>query len=207
MKKKQSLCLAFDTASDITSVAVVSGNGISSVVRMATPRGQGEVLMSMIQTALTQVQKTPKDLTHIAATIGPGSFTGVRIGLATARGLGLALKLPVFGVDNFTATAYALKKKMTVVLDSKRDDYFVQDFDAKGNTLTLPMLKSTAELKKLMPFTACGSGAEKLAQEVGCKVILPKQDLALSAAQIVLKEPQKTTKPHPLYLREADVTI
>ena len=207
MTKQRKLCLGIDTASDVTSVALIDANGSCASARLSTPRGQGEALMGMIQDVLGQMKKSPKDLTHIAVTIGPGSFTGVRIGLATARALGLALKLPVFGVDNFLASAYATNKKVKVVLDSKRDDYFVQDFDTAGKALTKPSIKSTTELKALLPFLACGSGATKLAQEIGCKVVSAPQDLAIATAQIVLNYPKKATEPHPLYLRDADVTI
>ncbi len=206
MTKRQKLCLAIDTASDISSVALCDDTGNHAITHMTASRGQGEALMGMIQDVLNQMDKTPKDLTHIAVTVGPGSFTGVRIGLATARGLGLALNIPVLGVDNFEATAHGLKKTVTIVLDSKRDDYFTQSFDGKGNALDTPTLKTTAQLKA-SSFLACGSGATRLAQEIKCKVIKPKQDLALSVAEIALKEPAKTIEPHPLYLRDADVTI
>ena len=207
MTKQQKLCLAIDTASDETSVALCTENDSFAVSHMTAARGQGEALMSMIQDVLQQMEKAPKDLTHIAVTIGPGSFTGVRIGLATARGLGLALNIPVLGIDNFTATAHDLKKDVVIVLDSKRDDYFVQSFDAKGTAKDNPSLKTSSQLKKDLPFTACGTGADQLAQKIGCKTICPIQDLALSTAQIALHHLEKTTEPHPLYLRDADVTI
>lgn len=206
MIKKQKLCLAIDTASDISSVALCDTEGRSSVSQMQVSRGQGEALMAMIQDVLEKMKKTPKDLTHIAVAVGPGSFTGVRIGLATARGLGLALHIPVLGVDNFSATAYGLNKNVTIVLDSKRDDYFVQNFDTKGNPLDSPALKTVSQIKK-SSLTVCGSGAIKLAQDIKCKVIDPVQETALSIAQIALNTPEKTTEPHPLYLRDADVTI
>ena len=207
MVKKQKLCLAIDTASDTTSIALLGDKSISACMQMKSERGQGEALMGMIQDLLTRFKKTPKDLTHIAVTVGPGSFTGVRIGLATARGLGLALKIPVLGVDNFLATAYHMNQKLTVVLDSKRDDYFTQSFSSKGSALGQPKIKTAQELNQNQHLTVCGSGAEKLAQEIHCNVLSSTQGLALSAAQIALNEPSKTVAPHPFYLRDADVTI
>ena len=207
MTKEHKLCLSIDTASDMTSVALCDDKGECAVARMISTRGQGEALMSLIQDVFQQMGKSCKDLTHIAATVGPGSFTGVRIGLATARGLGLALNVPVLGVDSFVASAYGLKRAVTVVLDSKRDDYFVQNFDKNGKAVNDPALKTIAQLKDSLPFVACGSGADRLAQDIKCKVVLPVQDLSLSVAQIVLNHPERTVLPHPLYLREADVTI
>lgn len=206
MKSKETLCLGLDTTSDTTSVACLSGMGESAAVQQDLSRGQGEVLFDLIQQVLQKMHKSPSDLTHIAVTVGPGSFTGVRIGLATARGLGLALNIPVLGIDNFLATAYEQGQSVKVVLDSKRDDYFVQDFN-KNIPLCAPIIQTTAQLKNTLPFAACGNGAQKLAEQIGCTVIQPKQSLAMAAAQIALKIPQKTTAAHPLYLRDADVTI
>ena len=207
MVKKQQLCLALDTASDNTSVALLADDGTHAVNEMTAARGQGEALMGMIQDVLKQMNKAPQDITCIAVTVGPGSFTGVRIGLAAARGFALALDIPVMGVDNFLATAYNVHKKTKVVLDSKREDYFVQDFDAKGTPLASPKIESVQELKKMLPFTACGSGAQRLKQEIGCSIMTNKTATALVIAKIALDHPKKTTQPHPLYLREADVTI
>ena len=206
MQKRKPLCLAIDTASDVTSVTVI-GDTVSAAAQLEMTRGQGEALMGLIQSVLKDIKKKPKDLTLIAVTIGPGSFTGVRIGLATARGLGLALNIPVLGVDNFLATAYQTHQKVTVILDSKRDDYFVQDFNAQGKALDIPSLKTTNELKALLPFTACGSGANRLAKEIGCSVINLPIPLSSAVAEIAIKTPSKTLPPHPLYLREADVSI
>lgn len=210
MSKKKSLCLGIDTTSDAVCVACVDESNHSSYLYQQMFHGQGEVLMTLIQNVLNALNKKPKDLTHIAVTVGPGSFTGVRIGLATARGLGLALKIPVIGVDNFTATSffYNLKTTHKVVIDSKRDDYFVQSFDTKGIAKGKPRLYTKDELKKQLPFIACGTGANQLANEIGCQIAsMDKPLLALAAAQIALTAPNKTTDAHPLYLRDADVTI
>jgi len=206
MKKKETLCLAIDTTTDDTTVAC---SNLTSyiVVQKNTSHEQGEILMDMIQRALNGINKKATDLTLIAVTVGPGSFTGVRIGLATAKALGLALNCPVVGVDNFTASAYQLEQPVKVVLDSKRDDYFTQDFDAKGKAKGAPTIKAAKNLKKEMPFTACGSGAQKLSQEIKCHNCKMTYPLALSAAQIALTQPKKTCPAQPLYLREADVTL
>ena len=205
--KKDFLCLAIDTASDTTSVSVLSSDGLTATEQMTSPRGQGEALMGMIQRVLTKIKKKPKDLTTIAVAIGPGSFTGVRIGLATARGLGLALNIPVVGVNNFVATSHLTSKEVFVVLDSKRSDYFVQKFTAKGKAIEAPQILSAQQLKKQLPFTAIGSGSEQLKEEINCKTLTLSQPLSVAIADIALHHQEKTESPHPLYLREADVTI
>ena len=206
MNKKQKLCLSIDTASDLTSVALVDDMGQKAVAELTVARGQGEALFSMISQLFDEMHKTPSDLTHIGVAVGPGSFTGVRIGLATARGLGLALGIPVLGVNNFQAVAGTAQGSGKIVLDSKRQDYFVQDFQ-KGHLVGVPALKTTDELKQELPFTAIGNGAKKLADTIGCDVMTSSEPTAITIAQIVLHRPQDTVEPHPQYLREADVTI
>ena len=207
MKKKKRLCLALDSTSDVTSVACLSDEGACAVLQESCMRGQGEALMGLIQQVLDKMQIKPTDLTQIAVAVGPGSFTGVRIGLATARGLGLALNIPVMGVDNFTATAHHHKKAVKVVLDSKRSDFFVQDFSADGVALSQPAIQNIKQLERALPFVACGSGASQLADQIPCKVMALQQPLAVAVAEIALFQPEKTIKAHPIYLREADVTL
>ena len=207
MKKKKRICLALDTTSDVTSVACLSDDGACAVLQENCTRGQGEALMGLIQQVLDKMQIKPADLTQIAVAVGPGSFTGVRIGLATARGLGLALNIPVMGVDNFTATAHHHKKAVKVVLDSKRSDFFVQAFSEEGEALSRPTIQNIKQLEGALPFVACGSGAVQLADQIHCDVVAAQQPLAVAMGEIALFQPHKTTEAHPLYLREADVTL
>ena len=138
---------------------------------------------------------------------GPGSFTGVRIGIATARAIAMALNIPVYGVTNFEAYSYSLTKPVTVVLDSKRDDYFVQKFDANGLALGSPKIATAKQLKRSLPFVAVGSGANKLAGEIGCKVLNKISPTAVSVGRVALTRLDHPMPASPLYLREADVTV
>ncbi len=206
MKSKKFLYLTIDTASDLNSVAVLLNGETLSVRQLKSERGQGEVLFSLIQEVLNEAKKTPADLTHIVASIGPGSFTGVRIGLATARALGLALNIPVIGIDNFTATAWRCPSAVTVVLDTKRADYFTQDFDKNGHAISKPSIQTSTQLQKKLPFVAIGSGANKLAEVISCAT-LPNTPLAINLGQIAYTQKKLTLPPHPFYLKDADVTL
>jgi len=206
MKLKNFLCLAIDTASDLNSVAVLLNGKTLSVRQLQSERGQGEVLFSLIQEVLAEAKKTPADLTHIVVSVGPGSFTGVRIGLATARALGLALKIPVLGVNNFNATAWHNPAAVTVVLDTKRSDYFTQTFDKNGHTMSEPSIQTSEQLQKNLPFIAIGSGANKLANQIPCAT-LSDVALAINLGQIAYTAPDLTIPPHPFYLKDADVTL
>lgn len=201
------LILALDTSANFVSIALLDESRVLAIAEEEMERGQAEALMPMIQNVMQQAHKTMQDVQGIAVTVGPGSFTGVRIGLATARAFGLALHIPVYGVTCFEAWAYHLGRPCTVVLDSKRDDYFVQSFDGEDKPLNLPAIKSSAQLKTEMPFEAIGTGAETLSDEIGCKTIFKLSPIALAAGRIALSRLNKPLPPEPFYMRDADVTL
>ena len=200
------LILSLDTSSSAVSVAVLDKENVLAFQEQVMDRGQGEALVPMIAQVLEQAQKTPTDITGVAVAVGPGSFTGVRVGLSTARGIGLALGVPVYGVTNFEATAYGLSMPVIVVLDTKRGDYFTQAFDDKGPA-SEAKTHSANDLKSDLPFIAVGDGAEKLSAEIGCDVLQKTVPSAVAIGKIALNRIETPFPPEPLYLRDADVTV
>lgn len=102
-------------------------------------RGHAEILLPMIEGVLKDGSIGYHDLTGIAVTRGPGAFTGIRIGLAAARGLGLATGLPVAGVTTLealalTASGHTSREQIAVIMDTKRRDFFVQIFERDPST-------------------------------------------------------------------------
>ncbi len=201
------LLLALDTSSTFISVALLADNKQVYFKQQFMERGQGEVLIPMIQELFKTSNQYMMDVTGVAVAVGPGSFTGVRIGLATARAVGLALNVPVYGVTNFEAVAYSLMKPVTVVLDTKRGDYYVQRFDAKGKPVDEPHIETSAQLKKKLPFTAVGDGAEMLSKKIGCKTLDKISPSAVSVGRVALMRLDHPMSAVPLYLRDADVTV
>jgi tRNA threonylcarbamoyl adenosine modification protein YeaZ len=113
------LILAFDTATEhATSALVDDGEVLGERVSRAS------TLLEDVDALLRQSGKHPSDLSALAVGIGPGSFTGIRIGLAAARGLGLALGVPAAGVSTLDALAAGAPGAMPVV-DAKRREVFV----------------------------------------------------------------------------------
>ncbi|MBQ9738981.1 MAG: tRNA (adenosine(37)-N6)-threonylcarbamoyltransferase complex dimerization subunit type 1 TsaB [Alphaproteobacteria bacterium] len=200
------LILSLDTSSSAVSVAVLDKENVLAFQEQVMDRGQGEALVPMIAQVLEQAQKTPSDITGVAVAVGPGSFTGVRVGLSTARGVGLALNVPVYGVTNFEATAYGISVPVIVVLDTKRGDYFTQAFDDKGPA-SEAKTHSANDLKSDLPFVAVGDGAEKLSAEIGCDVLQKTVPSAVAIGKIALSRLEMPLPPEPLYLRDADVTV
>lgn len=201
------LILSIDTSSADLSVALVNENGSLGLVEENMLRGQGEALIPYIQSMMQQAGLPMNAVEGVAVAVGPGSFTGVRVGLSTARGIGLALDIPVYGVTNLEAAAAGLNEPVTVTLDTKRGDYYTQQFDKNGNAIGEPSIQSADDLKQQLPFTAIGDGAMKLAEEIGCDVAMKPQSSAISIAQIALSRLDNPLPAEPLYLREADVTV
>jgi tRNA threonylcarbamoyladenosine biosynthesis protein TsaB len=130
--------LALDCAAGACSVAVLDATGVLAAAHRAMDRGQAEALMPMIADVLAEAGIAARDLGAVAATVGPGSFTGVRIGLAAARGIALAAGLPTVPVTTLEAVAETAEpgpEPLLVVLDAKRNDFYGQWFAPNGAAL------------------------------------------------------------------------
>jgi len=201
------MLLALDTSSDYVSIALFQDQQLLAHVHQPMTSGQAETIFTLLQKLLKKIKFSPKDISSVAVAVGPGSFTGVRIGLATARAFALALNIPVIGITNFDIAAYNTKKPVKVVLNTKRGDFFVQDFDKRGKVLNQPSIKTDTQLATDLPFTAVGSGAPLLAQKIACAYISSEMPEAVALGYVALTQPKKHLPAVPLYLREADVTI
>lgn len=131
--------LAFDVSSGSCSVAVSKGQDILSLKEEHSPSMQAEKLLPLIELALEDSSFSYNDLDYIAATNGPGSFTGIRIGLATAKGLCLGSSAKEMAITNFEFYHYRAKEqvarynKIIVLINAYRDQLYFQEFDHMGN--------------------------------------------------------------------------
>ena len=117
-------------------------------------RGQAEALAPMVQETMGLAGVAFKDLARIAVTTGPGTFTGVRIGLAMARGLGVALSIPMTGINSLAAIACnetAGDLPMVVAVDARANEIYFASYDASGHELIAPAIVALTEAHKLMP--------------------------------------------------------
>lgn len=201
------LLLALDTSGAYVSVALMTEKEIISHTHQVMERGQGEALIPLILKMMTHSSYQMSDLEAVAVAVGPGSFTGVRIALAAARGIGLALDIPVMGVTNFESAAYGIFQPVHVILDTKRGDYYVQRFDAQGKPVSEYLIEDADSLKKALPFVAVGNGAVSLAQKIGCDVVEQTETPAVRTGQVALERLSNPRPAEPLYLRDADVTL
>lgn len=167
--------LGIDSALGACSVAVWDESILSNQHRVMT-RGHVESLVPMVQEVVLTSGLDFAQLDLIAVSVGPGSFTGLRAGLATARGLGLALKIPVHGVTTLEAVAAAavrlqlveLGASILVALETKRKDIFLQLFNSYGNPENEPSAQLPAAAISLLSqqTTLCGNAAGKILAEL-----------------------------------------
>mgnify|MGYP003449552753 FL=1 len=169
-------------------------------------RGHAEKMMDVIADLLAEAGKDYTSLTRLAVCVGPGSFTGIRVALATATGLSVALGIPVTGVTALQALALqappdADGKPILSLIDAHRGDVFVQVFSADAipadQARQIP-LEEAAALTKTGNFFVYGSGAHLLAGTG--QDALPHVDAVALAAL----NPAMSVAPKPLYLRKPD---
>ncbi|MGE4527164.1 MAG: tRNA (adenosine(37)-N6)-threonylcarbamoyltransferase complex dimerization subunit type 1 TsaB, partial [Rhodospirillaceae bacterium] len=134
-----------DTAGRACQAGVFVDGAPRAVLCREMVHGQAEALIPLLQQAVAEAGVAFADLAAVVATVGPGSFTGLRVGLAAAQGLGLAADCPVVGVSSPAAWAMTLGGPLRVVLDTRRGDAFVQDFGADGLPLAEAAVMPLAE--------------------------------------------------------------
>lgn len=117
------------------SAAVLHEGGLA-VRSEDMPRGQSEVLMPMVCAVVEEAGVGFDGVDAIVTTLGPGAFTGIRIGMSCAKALALSLDVPIYGVSTLQALAFSAaevaESGFKVLVDTRRDDFYVQDFDAQG---------------------------------------------------------------------------
>ncbi|MGL4242506.1 MAG: tRNA (adenosine(37)-N6)-threonylcarbamoyltransferase complex dimerization subunit type 1 TsaB [Beijerinckiaceae bacterium] len=209
--------LAIDTALGACSVCVFDGAEQLPLAfeaeEMAT--GHAEALMPMIERVMGRVDGGFASLSRVAVSIGPGSFTGLRIGISAARAIGLAAGIPVVGVSTLAGYAAPLINAsesgvIAVAIDARHGAVFFQAFTMTGRTIVLPRVLPVKEAGRAIgagPVKLAGSGAGALAVEamtLGLKATLadlrPAPDITAIARLGLIADPE-TAPAKPLYLR------
>ena len=143
--------LSIDTSSQVSSVSVLSAECVAAEISMQGALTHSETLMPHIETALAMARVKKDELDGIAVSIGPGSFTGLRIGLASAKMMAYALHIPLIAVPTLEALAHHCVcegVRLVPMMDAQKGNVYVQEFTwrADGDALTLHEESSLAIL-------------------------------------------------------------
>jgi len=191
------LTLAFDTATAVATSALVDGEEV-----LGERASRAQTLLEDVDALLRQAGAHPSELDRLAVGVGPGSFTGVRIGLAVARGLALSLDLPGSGVSTLAALAGGAPGALPVI-DAKRREVFTL-LDGE------PRVLAPQELPLEVGWVCVGDGATRyraLLEERGASVPPDDDERHLPRARFhaaLAGETRPVDELEPLYLRVPD---
>jgi tRNA threonylcarbamoyl adenosine modification protein YeaZ len=147
--------LAIDTAAPRLQLALLADGSPLETLVEDMANGQAERLFPALSELLGRAHTGYADLTRIAVTTGPGSFTGLRIGLSAARGLGLALGIPVLGIPSLLALSLSAQcTPLAVLLDARRDEAYFQLFSGPGIPVGPPALLPMDSARARVPHGA-----------------------------------------------------
>jgi tRNA threonylcarbamoyladenosine biosynthesis protein TsaB len=206
--------LALDTCVEACSVAVWADDRTLASISEPMQRGHQERLAPMVSEALAAAGLRPSQLDRIAVTTGPGSFTGLRVGLAFAKGLALALDRPCIGIGALEALALSAGGGFVAAcLDARRGRVYLQVF-ADGRAVMAPDVLDVevaaarvAELWSGGAARLVGSGAPLIAQVLPAALVdaLATPDPGVLARLAAARGPGPG--PRPLYLRAPDAKV
>ena len=225
--RAEPVVLALDSTGLACSAVVAAGARVLAQGRLATLHGQAERLLPIIDMAMRRAGLSPSALEIIGVTVGPGSFTGIRVALSAAYGISLATQARLIGVTSFEAVAAELASPVgndsyiLIALESRREELFVQLFDRVG----VPLVEPRAMLPDFLSIAldrwigaapvaiagdAAGRAASALATRVGTTVLENSAPDAAGVLRVALRRwraDERAGKPVPLYLRSPDVTL
>ncbi|MCY4725173.1 tRNA (adenosine(37)-N6)-threonylcarbamoyltransferase complex dimerization subunit type 1 TsaB [Nocardioides sp. STR2] len=201
------MLLAFDTATPLVSVALHDGERVVVEHSSEQPMKHGEHLAPLIARCMEEAGVVRQDLTAVAVGVGPGPFTGLRVGVVTARTLGFVLDIPVYGVCSLDAVALevvgsgAAHDSFLVATDARRKEVYLASYDADGRRIEGPVVTRPAEVATDAPVA--GAGPE-LYPDSFPRAIAPARPSAGWLAAGVVSELVGLLDPEPLYLRRPD---
>jgi tRNA threonylcarbamoyladenosine biosynthesis protein TsaB len=212
--------LALDTATAWGSVALLSRGEPLGEVRLRTPDAHSARILPSVEFLLGSLGLTPMDVEGYAVAAGPGSFTGIRVGLATVQGLALGAARPCLGIstlDALAAKAAGAAANVVAMIDAYRDEVYAAVYDAAGLRLRPAAAVRPERLLEGVADGAAfvGDGAAKYAaliRELCPRASFPVRSPFLAASigrlaapRFLAGEGQRPEALRPCYLREADV--
>lgn len=211
--------LAIDTSCGAASVAVVDGASRRPLASRSIPmaHGHAEALAPMVESVMSEVEGGFASLGAIAVAVGPGSFTGIRIGLAMARAMALTLEIPVVGVSTLVAFAAPLLDDplpgvIVSAIDAKHGSVYFQAFESSGRPLFEPRVATVRDAVRALgagPARMAGDGAALLVAEgqrtsLTCEAFGGVTPDIVAIARIGLASNPEDWPAQPLYVKPPD---
>ncbi len=211
--------LAIDTALNAISVCVWDSETASIAASQFLPveRGHDEHLLPLVESVLAQSEGGLEAIERIAVIIGPGSFTGIRIGIAAARGIGLVRSIPVIGVPALVAFAAPFIGQggaaVAALIDARHGQVYMHVFSPIGKTIVEPRVSPLVNAVRLLgsgpliltgnaaPLAAIEAWSAGLRADVAGRTDVP--DIAMVARLAWLASPE-SARPVPMYLNPAN---
>jgi tRNA threonylcarbamoyladenosine biosynthesis protein TsaB len=196
--------------------------------RSTTRFGQAERLFASVDAVMRRASLSPSTISLIGVTVGPGSFTGIRVALSAARGIALAIRAPLIGVTSFEAVAAQLTPlaceddcHLLIALESRREDLYVQLFNRVGISLFAPeavtpgllgaaLGQSIGAARVLVAGDAATRAVNAIARRRRATAIEASAPDAAGVLRAVLRRwraGERAGRAVPLYLRPPDVTV
>lgn len=202
------MLLAFDTATSAVTVALHDGERVVAEVSSVGALRHGELLAPGIATVLRDAVAAPQDVGAIAVGVGPGPFTGLRVGLVTARTLASVLSIPVYGVCTLDILAIeavdsaGVEEPFLVATDARRKEVYWAAYDGQGDRLDGPYVARPADVPSGLPVV--GQGAVLYPAELP-RQLSPEHPSAAVLATAVSQERVELVDAEPMYLRRPDI--
>lgn len=211
------LVLGFDTATPAVSVALHDGERVISAAFAVDARRHSELLTPMIAKVMADAGVARGDLGAVAVGVGPGPYTGLRVGVVTARVLGSVLGLPVHGVCSLDIMAASVGpgREFLVATDARRKEVYWARYDAASRRLAGPAVSQASSIPEATDLAVAGAGGQ-LYPEAFAEVIGPAYPDAgtlcgLVARSLTVPSPAVASSglppllaAEPLYLRRPD---
>jgi tRNA threonylcarbamoyladenosine biosynthesis protein TsaB len=217
--------LAVDTALGACSAALLTDGHVIARAFEEMQRGHAEALAPMVDRIMREAAIAYSALDRIGVTTGPGTFTGQRVGLAFARAMALALKIPAIGVTTLEAMAEAALEKLAqtqwavVAADAKRGEIYLSARSRRGETFFAPELLLLSDAPQRIADAGAGNGNVAVAGTAAEALIPLLRPLGLVASDSFIRQPDAVyvahlaadahpgPPPKPLYLRPPDAKL
>lgn len=211
------LLLAFDTATPAVTVALHDGQRVLAEAVTVDARRHGELLAPSIAKVIADAGAQPGDLTAVVTGVGPGPYTGLRVGVVTARVFGRTLGLPVYGVCTLdvlarAAVPAAAGREFLAVTDARRKELYWARYDRSGARISGPAVSRAEGIPDGAALPVAGQAAALYPDQLG-EPIWPEHPSAAVLADLAAEHLGRPGKdgillpPEPLYLRRPDARV